>query len=88
MLRNKLAVTVIGVATISLVAGGGAGYWIAHQKDNPQSTLAGQQQDAKVLTAIISRMEYQGLLGGAEPLTGEEMLEILKRYMHLVLASV
>jgi DNA-binding transcriptional regulator YbjK len=46
------------------------------------------QQDAKVLTAIISRMEYQGLLGGAEPLTGEEMLEILKRYMHLVLASV
>ena len=44
MLRNKLAVTVIGVATISLVAGGGAGYWIAHQKDNPQSTLAGQQQ--------------------------------------------
>ncbi len=39
MLRNKLAVTVIGVATISLVAGGGAGYWIAHQKDNPQSTL-------------------------------------------------
>ncbi|EEV24186.1 efflux transporter, RND family, MFP subunit [Enhydrobacter aerosaccus SK60] len=49
MLRNKLAVTVIGVATISLVAGGGAGYWIAHQKDNPQSTLAGQQQDAKVL---------------------------------------
>jgi len=27
-------------------------------------------------------------LGGAEPLTGEEMLEILKRYMHLVLASV
>jgi len=49
MLRNKLAVTVIGVATISLVAGGGAGYWIAHQKDNPQSTLAGPQQDAKVL---------------------------------------
>ena len=46
------------------------------------------QQDAKVLTAIISRMEYQGLLGSAEPLTGEEMLEILKRYMHLVLASV
>lgn len=49
MLRNKLAVTVIGVATISLVVGGGAGYWFAHQKDNPQSTLAGQQQDAKVL---------------------------------------
>ncbi|MFX1825567.1 MULTISPECIES: efflux RND transporter periplasmic adaptor subunit [Acinetobacter] len=49
MLKNKLAVTVIGVATISLVAGGGAGYWIAHQKDNPQSTSASQQQDAKVL---------------------------------------
>jgi len=46
------------------------------------------QQDAKVLTAIISRMEYQGLLFEPEALTGEEMLEILKRYMHLVLASV
>jgi hypothetical protein len=33
-------------------------------------------------------MEYQGLLGGPEPLAAEEMLEILKRYMHLVLASV
>ncbi len=37
MLRNKLAVTVMGVAVISLAAGGGAGYWIAHQKYNPQS---------------------------------------------------
>ena len=46
------------------------------------------QQDAKVLTAIIGRMEYQGLLDGAEPLSADEMLEILKRYMHLVLASV
>ena len=41
-----------------------------------------------MLTAIIGRMEYQGLLGSADSLTGEEMLEILKRYMHLVLASV
>jgi membrane fusion protein, copper/silver efflux system len=49
MLKNKLAVTVMGIAAISLAVGGGAGYWIAHQKDNPQSTLAGQQQDAKVL---------------------------------------
>jgi len=46
MLRNKLAVTVMGVAVISLAAGGGAGYWIAYQKYNPQS---GPQQAAKVL---------------------------------------
>lgn len=46
MLRNKLALTVMGVAVISLAAGGGAGYWIAHQKYNPQS---GPQQAAKVL---------------------------------------
>jgi Cu(I)/Ag(I) efflux system membrane fusion protein len=32
MLRNKLAMTVMGVATISLVVGGGAGYWFAHQR--------------------------------------------------------
>ena len=46
------------------------------------------QQDAKVLTAIIGRMEYQGLLNDAEPAAEEEMLGILTRYMHLVLASV
>jgi hypothetical protein len=46
------------------------------------------QQDAKVLTAIIGRMEYQGLLNNAEPVAEAEMLGILKRYMHLVLASV
>ena len=46
------------------------------------------QQDAKVLTAIIGRMEYQGLLNDAEPLAEGEMLGILTRYMHLVLASV
>ncbi|WP_223505113.1 TetR/AcrR family transcriptional regulator [Pseudomonas sp. GL-RE-29] len=45
-------------------------------------------QDAKVLTAIIGRMEYQGLLNDAEPDAEEEMLGILTRYMHLVLASV
>ncbi|MGS0544313.1 TetR/AcrR family transcriptional regulator [Pseudomonas parakoreensis] len=46
------------------------------------------QQDAKVLTAIIGRMEYQGLLNDAEPLAEQDMLGILTRYMHLVLASV
>ena len=46
------------------------------------------QEDAKVLTAIIGRMEYQGLLNDAEPVGEEEMLGILNRYMHLVLASV
>ncbi|MCF4998448.1 TetR family transcriptional regulator [Pseudomonas syringae] len=45
-------------------------------------------QDAKVLTAIIGRMEYQGLINDAEPLAEEDMLGILNRYMHLVLASV
>ena len=45
------------------------------------------QQDAKVLTSIIGRMEYQGLLNDVEPVAEEEMLGILTRYMHLVLAS-
>ncbi len=45
------------------------------------------QQDAKVLTAIIGRMEYQGLLNNEAPVPDEEMLAILTRYMHLVLAS-
>lgn len=45
------------------------------------------QQDAKVLTSIIGRMEYQGLLDNAQPHADEEMLGILTRYMHLVLAS-
>jgi len=43
------------------------------------------EQDAKLLTAIILRMEYQGLLDGVEHLDSEGMLAILKRYMHLVL---
>ncbi len=34
MLRNKLTVAIMGVAAISLVAGGGAGYWFAHKKKN------------------------------------------------------
>ncbi|WP_248805862.1 TetR/AcrR family transcriptional regulator [Pseudomonas sp. MWU13-2100] len=46
------------------------------------------QQDAKVLTAIIGRMEYQGLLNDAEVQSEQDMLGILSRYMHLVLASV
>jgi DNA-binding transcriptional regulator YbjK len=43
------------------------------------------EQDAKVLTGIIERMEYQGLLDGVDHLDKEDMLAILKRYMHLVL---
>lgn len=39
-----------------------------------------------MLTAIIGRMEYQGLLNDAEPDSEAEMLGILNRYMHLVLA--
>ncbi len=46
------------------------------------------QQDAKVLTAIIGRMEYQGLLNDAEAQSEPDMLRTLSRYMHLVLASV
>ncbi|WP_119025258.1 efflux RND transporter periplasmic adaptor subunit [Acinetobacter soli] len=49
MLRNKLAMTVMGVATISLVVGGGAGYWFAHQEEGSQSALVSQKHDAKVL---------------------------------------
>lgn len=44
------------------------------------------EQDAKLLTAIIGWMEYQGLLDGIEQLDNEDMLAILKRYMHVVLA--
>ncbi|PWB34538.1 TetR family transcriptional regulator [Pseudomonas sp. SDI] len=46
------------------------------------------QQDAIVLTAIIEQMEYQGLLEAAAPQTDAQMLAILTRYLHLVLASV
>ncbi len=43
------------------------------------------EQDAKVLTGIIERMEYQGLIDGVEHLDCGDMLAILKRYLHLVL---
>ena len=49
MLKNKLAVTVMGIAAISLAVGGGTVYWFAQQNESPQSTSASQQQDAKVL---------------------------------------
>ncbi|MNF35782.1 hypothetical protein D3C84_166620 [compost metagenome] len=45
------------------------------------------QQDAKVLTAIIGRMEYQGLLESGQSQSDVQMLQILKRFMQLVLAS-
>ena len=46
------------------------------------------QQDAKVLTAIIGRKEYQALLDGAQPEADDDRLAILTRYMHLVLAAL
>lgn len=49
MLKNKLAVTVMGIAAISLAVGGGTGYWFAHQEEGSQSALVSQKQDAKVL---------------------------------------
>ncbi|MBH3429331.1 TetR/AcrR family transcriptional regulator [Pseudomonas alkylphenolica] len=46
------------------------------------------QQDALVLTAIIEQMEYQGLLDGSQADAHAQMLAILTRYLHLVLAAV
>ncbi len=48
------------------------------------------QQDALVLvlTAIIEQMEYQGLLDAPDAQADEQMLAILTRYLHLVLAAV
>ncbi|AIL63292.1 TetR/AcrR family transcriptional regulator [Pseudomonas alkylphenolica] len=46
------------------------------------------QQDALVLTAIIEQMEYQGLLDGSRADAQAQMLAILTRYLHLVLAAV
>jgi DNA-binding transcriptional regulator YbjK len=43
------------------------------------------EQDSKLMTAIVLRMEYMGLLDGVEKLDTEEMLSMLKRYMYLVL---
>jgi hypothetical protein len=45
------------------------------------------QVDAQVLTGIIGRMEYQGLLEGPRPDADDEMLAILTRQMHLVLGT-
>ena len=45
------------------------------------------EQDAQMLTAIIEQMEYQGLLTPADAQTDGQMLAILTRYLHLVLAS-
>ncbi len=43
------------------------------------------EQDAKLLTGIVERMEYQGLIDGAQNLNAADMLAVLKRYMYLVL---
>lgn len=45
------------------------------------------KEDAQVLTAIIARMEYQGLLNPGGGFADAERLGILTRYMHLVLAA-
>lgn len=44
-------------------------------------------QDAQVLTGVMCRMEYQGLLHGPQPDADEENLGILTRQMHLVLGT-
>ncbi|MEK1943100.1 MAG: TetR family transcriptional regulator [Pseudomonas sp.] len=43
------------------------------------------EQDAKLLTGIVERMEYQGLIDGAQNLNAVDMLAVLKRYLYLVL---
>ncbi|MFR0689815.1 TetR/AcrR family transcriptional regulator [Enterobacterales bacterium AE_CKDN230030158-1A_HGKHYDSX7] len=43
------------------------------------------EQDARVLTAIILQMEYQGLVDGADHLQIDEMRAILSRYLDLVM---
>ncbi|WP_028695295.1 TetR/AcrR family transcriptional regulator [Pseudomonas cremoricolorata] len=45
------------------------------------------EQDALVLTAMIEQMEYQGLLRRADTPDDGQMLAILSRYLHLVLAA-
>ncbi len=45
------------------------------------------KEDAKVLTAIIARMEYQGLLNPGNSSMDAEGLGILVRYMHRVLVA-
>ncbi|GFZ60299.1 hypothetical protein PSE10A_28100 [Pseudomonas amygdali pv. eriobotryae] len=44
-------------------------------------------QDAQVLTGLIRRIEYQGLLHGPQRQADEEMLCILTRQMRLVLGT-
>ncbi|EPM70089.1 TetR family transcriptional regulator, partial [Pseudomonas syringae pv. actinidiae ICMP 18804] len=44
-------------------------------------------QDAQVLTGLIRRMEYQGLLHGPQRQAGDEMLDILTRQLRLVLGT-
>ena len=69
---------------------------MAHQQILLQGTCqflqvigsAQPHQDAEVLTAIIRRMEYQGLLEQTNGQADGQMLAILTRYLHLVLASV
>ncbi|GFM82140.1 TetR family transcriptional regulator [Pseudomonas cichorii] len=66
---------------------------VAHQKILLQGTCQFLQvigssqpdQDAQVLTGIIRRMEYQGLLHGPHYHADEEILGILTRQMRLVL---
>ncbi|WP_339487406.1 TetR/AcrR family transcriptional regulator [Pseudomonas sp. EL_65y_Pfl2_R95] len=51
-------------------------------------TLIGSKhplEDATLLTTVVERMEYQGLIEGVDALDIEAMLAILKRYMYLVL---
>jgi DNA-binding transcriptional regulator YbjK len=44
-------------------------------------------QDAQVLTGVMCRMEYQGLLHGPQPDADKQNLDILTRQMHLVLGT-
>lgn len=45
-------------------------------------------EDATLLTTVVERMEYRGLIEGVERLDNEAVLAILKRYMYLVLGVV
>ncbi len=44
-------------------------------------------QDAQVLTGVMCRMEYQGLLHGPQPDADRQNLDILTRQMHLILGT-
>ncbi len=45
------------------------------------------EQDALMLTAIIEQMEYRGLLERTDTQSEAQMLAILSRFLHLVLAA-